>query len=385
MGKADTSNAKHASENAIQTAQKEFGGGINETQGRIGTVQPRSDAERDQIWKGYTGFSNKSAGDYLGGLSGSPASGSSGGGGGGGPVAAPQKEDYVGVWEELMGKEGGFDPTRLGNLTSSATSLRDFASRGGLTAEDRANVNREPLLEFERTGGYSDIDKANIRDRSNRAIPAYYQNLQDSMNRRQGVNNFGPGTDRVGFKMARQGAQDVGNQTRDTELGISDAVRQGRMDASKFLSGQNLNLSDLSSRNTLQGYKDASGIDLDTQQLINQSRLGAAGSKSQDQRSRDATGAASGAAAASRADANARWAAQMEQADRMFGTSGLLDTYKAGPSELMFNQDLLRGYRQDLSGAGFDDARMKQGLASLPGWSDTFGKIAGGVGSIIPG
>ena len=382
MGKADKKAATGAADQSIATSRQEFGAGIGEQQSRIGTVMPRSDSERSQIWDRMSS-GGKSAADYLGGLGGSTGgSGGGGGGGGVGPGAGQSTEDYVKTWEEMMGKEGGFDPTRLAGLGSDAAALREFAKRGGVTQKEYDDVNRQHLLDTEKTGGYSQGDIANIRNRSNRSIPGYYQNMQDSMQRGSTGNFGGPGMDRAAFKMARQGAQELGTQARDTEMDISESVRQGKNDASQFLSGQNLELAKLKGQNTLSGYKGASDIDLGTQDIINKTRLGASTAKGQDTRSREATAAASGAAAAARGDANARWAAQMEQDDRHFGAKGMLDTYQARPEELIYNQDLLRGYRQDIGGAGERDVAGRIGVGNMKDWSDQFGNVTGGISNM---
>lgn len=387
MGKSDKKDAKNSATRAYDVGSNVMNQGVTDTSNRVNQLTTRSDDERRRIDEAFTSIGGKKASDYAAMLSGSGGSSSGGGGGGGdGGDGSPRTEaDYVGVWNELMGKTGGFDKDRLAGITSDVAALRDFAKTGGVTDADRSNINRESLLNFERTGGYSDSDISNIRSRSNSAVPAYYQNLTDSLQRRRGANfgNMSPGLDRTAFKLARQGAQQQGETARDTEIGISDAIRQNQMDAGKFLSGQNLQLADLTGRNTLEGYKGASSIDQGTQGLINQSRLGASTSKAQDARSRQAIGASSAAAAAARADANARWAAQMEQQGSMFGASGMLDTYQARPEELIYNQDLLRGYRNDLVDVGQNDVNNRINIGYMPGLTDDIKNVASIGGSVI--
>lgn len=406
MGKSDKNKAYSAANEARDRGRATTGQGITETAGRSSELVGRSDAERRNLTSTYTGFGDSSNERYLNELnSDTPAGTASSSGGGGGGSRSPgsnNPEDYVGVWNELMGPTGGFDPGRLGHITDvsgqlrgaganyntsrdASTGLMDIGRTGGISDDDRANVNRDYLLEAERTGGYGKGEVENIRSRANASTPAFYQNLQETMDRNRGVNNFGPGMDRNSFKLARQGAQEQGNTARDTEIGISDAIRSGRMDASKFLSGQNLSLADMSARNRLAGYTGAgemdisrnkaiedalarsAGIDLDTQGQITNTRLGASTAKGQDARARQSIGAASGAASAARADANRRWASQMAQEDRMFGASGLSNTYTAEPKELEFNQNLLRGYRQDQLGVDQNNVGNMIGAGGVQG------------------
>lgn len=423
MGKSDKQEAQKVAGETQQINRENLSQGQRETAERLGTITGRSDRERQQLNDIYTGFTGSSRDNYRVSRDGGSVSSSGGGGGGGGGGGRDGKEDYVGVWEELMNSVGGYDKARLANITGisgklagaegnygiskdAMNALQEFAGRGGVTDNDRSAINRDTLLEFEKTGGYSDKDLANIRSRSNSAVPAYYQNLQDDMGRRRGVNNFGPGFDRAGFKLMREGAQQQANTARDTEIGISDAVRSGRSDASKFLSTQGLGLADLTSRNQLQGYGAAgnmnisrnkaieeaiassAGIDMNLQSSINQSRLGASTSKAQDARARQQIAAASAAAAAARSDANSRFAMQMEQEDRMFGASGLSDTYSRRPEELIYNQGLLRDYRNDMVGSTNQDVRNRIDIGYMPGLgSDIMSgvNIAGGIAGIAGG
>jgi hypothetical protein len=421
MGKRDKNEAYGASNEAVTLGRKSTGQGAQEATQRVGELIPRSDNERSTLNKTYGDFGGSTADRYSGELNSPVTRVDSGGGGGGGGNSGggggKSSEDYVGVWEELMGKTGGFDPTRLGNINSVSDKLRGAGENyggskeaaeglmgigrtGGISDTDRSAVNRDYLLEAEKTGGYGQGDIANIRSRANSATPAFYQNLKEGMDRSRGVSNFGPGMDRSSFKLARQGAQDQGNAARDTEIGIADSVRGGRMDASKFLSGQNLSLADMTAKNKLSGYgaagemdinrnkaiEDAmarsAGIDLDTQGQITGARLGASTAKGQDARARQSIGAASGAAAGARADANKRWASQMAQEDRMFGARGLSDTYTAAPTELMFNQNLLRDYRKDFNEVNQQNVQNRLGSGQVQGsWQgDNWTKL--GVGAM---
>ena len=434
MSKSDKKKAGKAADASLATAKKEYGTGVQEQLGRVGTVMPRSDAERAELNRTYgqSGFGGSDQSRYInelgaalpGGGGGSSGGGGRGGGGGGVVGATGGTPNYSDVWNELMGKEGGFDPTRLGNITGIAGKLRNAESNytpsreaieglmgigrtGGITDAQKGDINRDYLLETEKTGGYRPGDIENIRSRATAAAPGFYQNLQDQMQRKQGMGNFaGPGMDRSGFKMAREAAQQQGDTARDTEIGISDVIRSGRLDASKFLSEQGMDLASLESSNKLQGYGKAgeldisknqaiqdalsksAGIDLDTQGQITGARLGAAGAKSQDARARQAIGAANSAAAAARNDANKRWASQMAQEDRFFGAKGLSDTYTAMPTELGFNQNLLRDYRKDLSGAGQLDVGNRVAVGQMPGLLDDIAKvssIAGNIGGAVFG
>lgn len=447
MGKADQKKVDSAINTEQDRSNREMNSGIGDTGARVNDLTGRSDAERGQVWGGYSdlskgGISEEDKARLRNG--GSSSGGSGGGGGGGGAVGGPS---YLNVFRELQGKEGGFDPTRLGNINKAASQLRDtsgnygdvnsaigkltgtdstgataglldYAKRGGLDKGDFENINRDTLKEFEQTGGYNDTDKGNIRARSNSGIAATYGSMKDQLDRTRRVSGqMGPGWDAAGFKLARQGAQDIGTNARNTEMDIADRVRTGRMDASTALSSANLGLQGLKNQATLGGYSAANtataeggrlglgrqaqiddataragNLDLDTQMGINQSRLGGASGESSDTLGRMSIGASSSAAAAARADANERFLISQESENKDRGLGGMLSTYGTGPQELEFNQGLQRGYRQDAAGvnSGLINQRIARGY--MPGIGSSIrqgigiaGDIAGIGGSIIGG
>jgi len=433
MGKADQRKTQNAISAQVDRDRESSQAGIGESKARVDELTTRSDGERGLIWDNY---SNAATGnkDYYGGLSAGarPAQPSSGSGGGGGGSASgsgnsPNTSGYMGIWNELGNKEGGFDPTRLSNVTSVAERLRntagnfknadgaiaglsEFAKTGGVSAADRAGIQRKYLEDVEQTGGYTEDDKSNVRNRTASGIASNYDTFRGDMAQRRSINNLGPGWDRAGFKLARNQAQASADAARDTELGLSDSIRAGRMDASKTLADNNLRLADLTSKNTLSGYgvagdmdirkqgqissdlKGSADTDLGTQGLINQSRLGAASGMSQDANSKAAIGASAGAAAAARDDANRRWSAEMEQRDRFHGNEGLLSTYQATPNELLYNQNQLMDYRNMQHGFGQDEINNRIGASRIPGIGSTIssglnvaGQVAGMGGNIMTG
>lgn len=394
MAKGDKKEQAAIEQKATGQAQGQSMSGINETQDRIGTVQPRSDSERAAIDSGYGGMAANNVSYGSNGFN-RPAGSSSGSSSGGGGYSAPAEPDYMGVFRDLSGKQGGFDPTRLADITGAATKLgntagnfgatdksigglQDFAKTGGLSADQLGNINRGTLQEFEKTGGYSADDLANTRSRSNSAVPAFYQNMKDDMKRRQSVNNMGPGMDRSSMKLARQAAQDTGTQARDTELGISDAVRSGRMAASTELARNAVNTAGLQSQNTLSGYGKAGDMDiakqgqissdvaaggnlnLNTQMGINNSRLGGAGGLQTDELTRLGINAANSRNSAGLGQQQSQWEQEMAQRDRYEGNQGLLNTYNSAPAELMANQNQLMDYRKMYGDYGMGGATLQQ-------------------------
>lgn len=416
MGKADKKQAQGDVTKERDRSLGESNKGITDTQGRVDTLMPRSDAEREAIRGNYsnqanTGFITDADRARLSGASVASGGGGGGEGGGGGGGSSSSggsgNPSYIDVFNSMTGASGGWDPTRqalvegdatslrnarqnYGDINKSITGLQDYAKIGGVSPEDLARINRPLFEEFEKTGGYSEEDKANIRSRSNSSIANTYGSLKENLNRQRAISgNVGPGLSAANFKLARQGAQDIGTNTRDTEIGIGDTVRAGRMDAAKTMAANQLALQPIKNAATLGGYgkagdlgntresqiqnaiEAAAGIDTNMQNSMTQARLGAAGGLMQDALGRASIGASSGAASAALNAANERFLIGERNQYQNQGNEGLLNLYKSGPQELEFNQDLLRGYRSDASGQqqGLNNQRIQAG--QMPGMMDS--------------
>lgn len=477
-GKSDqqkTQNNISTEQNRINSTSAE---NISDSQQRVDSTTARSDNERGNIWSGYSNLANnpgaggaidQAASDRLlsGNYSGlnTPAGATSpngsGSGGGGGVPSKLGAPSYIDTYNELSGKTGGFDPTRLDNINNAAGSLYDtsgnygdvnanidklsnaqnnygatntsigglqnFAATGGLNSDQLSEIQRGSLKNIESTGGYSDEDIANERARSNSGIASTYANLGDTLaSQRRTGSNVGPGWSEAGFKLARQGAQAIGTQAQSTEASIHDKVTANKLAAGGKLADLGLGTADLQSKNTLSGYNDAgnldiakntaiqdawnnagklglgrqaqidaakeaaAGIDQQTQSTINQTRLGAAGGLEQDALGRLSIGASSSAMNAALQAENQRFLISEQDQNRNTGLGGMLNTYGTSPSDQQFQQNLLRGYNQDATGANQNMIQNRIGASTIPGIGSTImsgvniaGRIAGiGAGAV---
>lgn len=434
MGKADQKKTQNEITRVTDQNNANTNAGISDTGQRVETLTSRSDAERSNInnnynsWIGNGGITDEEVERLRGGGGSSGGGSSSGGGGGGG--GTPGVPDYLKTYYEIAGKDGGFDPTRLGNINTvtdklrntggnfgatdtSISGLQNFASTGGIKEDTLGRIYDPTLTEFSQTGGYSGADKANIRARSNAGVSSFYNNMREGMDRQRLASgaNINAGMVSAGnARLMRQQAQDQGNNLRGTEMDIAEAVRNGRMQAASKLSDAGVDVAGIQSNNTLQGYGKsgeldiakqkqiaddlASGgnLDLSTQMGINQSRLAATGGISQDTLGRMQISASQAAANAALAAANERFIIGQRQQGRFEANQGLLDTYQAAPQELEFNQELLRGYRQDEASNNFNNINARIGASQIPGIGstissglDNIGKIAGIGGSVMTG
>jgi len=449
MGKADKKAVNQGISKGQQTSDTQYGAGITGAQERLygptdafgnrsgGAIQ-QGQQERSNLLGGYGNLA--SSGGLQEGEYGNLMNGGYGRG---------YDRSYLDTYRDLSGPSGGFDSSRLANIGQSSNYLRglsgaggtdaygdvnqgisgllkggnwndvnsaisglqDIGRTGGVGSEDISRINRPLFEEYERTGGYSPEDIANIRSRTNQGTTAVYSNLRDAMDRNRLAGGYGgPGLGATNFKLARQSAQAAGENARDTELGISNAVREGRMGAANTIAQNQLALSRLTSGNKLQAYgtagglgmdrerasqdamaraaslglsrqeqinaaqQAAAGIDLQTQGLMNQSRIaGASGLQSSEERQRQLDAE------------NQRYLISQRTGGQLAGLGGLANTYGSMSGPESFYQNLLRDYTGGETGAnlGWNSQRIQAG--SMPGIGSSIANIAGGIGGMFGG
>lgn len=316
-----------------------------------------------------------------------------------------------------------------GATNKSISGLQDFAATGGLNSGQLSEIQRASLKDIESTGGYTKEDIANERARANSGVASTYANLGDSLDRQRLTgSNVGPGWSAAGFKLARQSAQDQGTQAQNTEAGIHQNVTANKLAAGGKLADLGLGTAGLQSQNTLTGYTNsgnldiskntaiqdawnnagklglgrqaqidaakeaAAGIDQNTQGLINNTRLSAAGGLSQDTLGRMSIGSSSNAMSNALNAENQRFLIAEQDANRNQGLGGMLQTYGTSPSDQQFQQNLLRGYNQDATGANQNMINNRVNASTIPGIGSTImsglnvaGKVAGLAGGVTGG
>ena len=162
--------------------------------------------------------------------------------------------EFQGTLFELA-KTGGWTPEQIANVNKSIAGYQGFADTGGLDAEA---INRMRGLgvfdEYSRTGGYNEQDIANARARGTSGIPAMYGRMREEAGRLGRVQGGGgPGQAALMSRMGRDQARGITEASRETELGIKDAVNKGRQWGTQGLTSAEQSLQDLLSRNKLAG------------------------------------------------------------------------------------------------------------------------------------
>lgn len=295
MGKADKQTARNMNSDTRANDITQGNQGIDQTNQARAILQPETNQMRDQAFSGYRTASDPNNSAFSTAKTGQPS--------------------YIGTFNDISGKDAGLDWSGVdsganalantrgnyGATDKSIKGLQDFAATGGINSNDMSAIDNPLYKEFEKTGGYSADDLGNIRSRGNSAIASTYGNMADTMKRGQAATGqMSPGFDAAGFKMMRQGAQDIGTNARDTEANIAQMVQSGRIGAANAHASNILNMLPTRSNNTLQGYGSSGNMDLTKNRqvdeatqnsvadylqkngLINQSRLSAAGGLSSD-------------------------------------------------------------------------------------------------------
>lgn len=393
----------------------------NQYMGAVNTGVQGSQARAQDMYNvQFGGFKDFAEGkyDYNPG-----AYGGSGGGGGGGVADDPrlagiqsQYEDFMkggGVdtkkFDEFQGqltdlsRTGGWSPEQIASMQGNIAAYKNLRDTGGVSAEGQARMRGNGIFdEFSKTGGYSDLDRANIRSRATSTIPAYYQQMRDEASRSAAVQGgYGPGQAALSGRLGRQQAKLGADAARDAELGIMENVNAGRQWGGSNMASSEAALQNLLSSNVLAGTKGAvdteagmigdianrrmgasnygAGNETGMQNIIQQGKMwGTQGLESM------ANAAMARAAAGSaQSSADAKWAADFNRDSRMMGLEGMQSLYGMAPGEVeMYLDKNLQGrdlnYGQQQTGI---DQRMKNNPQR--DWVSTIGGLVGaGAGAM---
>jgi len=407
----------------IEKAKKEQSGNyydyLNNVKNQGQGLNDQAKNERNQIWQTGTnyaatgGLTQEMQDRLRGTTSGSVGSGGGGGGGGSGSGGANQGSNYGNAPGSAFNYVG---PSAFNDVNWSFDDARNIYNdlgnkQGGLTGEQLGNINRDTLKEFEKTGGYSDPQLADIRARSNSTVPAFYQSLQDQMsrNRISSGQSFGGAFDASAAKMARESAQQSAEQTRNTEIGLGDTVRKGRFDASSKLADLGLNTAQLISQNRMGAAGGLASIDLNDAQLKMLKAKGIDDYTIQVATGKDRYATAEDQIAAQKAIAgaglnlqkmaldaqNERFLISSQQQGQQFGMSNLADIYRSSNGPLNSNNNSWLAGLNSMSGNQLGLLGLESQTGSRPGstqqgFSNLFsglGALGGGLGgwqSLLP-
>lgn len=329
----------------------------------------------------------------------------------GGTVDTGRLREGQGTFRDVM-NTGGFSPDQLSSIGRDLGILQGFGVTGGLDPYSMDRMRGGGVYEeFANTGGYSDADKALIRDRAIAPISSMFDADRREINRLGRVTGGQGGTSRIAAlaRSGRERGQAIGDVARTAEMNLADRVRQGRLEGAGGLASSEGALQQLRTGNMLQGLMGSLNFQNQFGQQLTGNRMGAVGAlqaselpiqQMLQEEGRWGTGnlfdylkwqdaqrgqAASAGAANNRAALANEWDIidfmNQNRQQSMAGMGNLLNT--SGNNILNYS-DLLANERNQTQAGG--NAAVQSRIAANPHWSEVFsqiaGPIAGGVGAV---
>lgn len=366
----------------------------------------------NQAWAGandtYQSFAKEGGASLLDGYPWRTDSGGGGGGGGGDPRFGDVEASYrnfmngggvdTGAFNRFQGNlmgiadTGGWSPEQIANVNRSIEQYKNFADTGGLDADAINRMRGMGVFdEYSKTGGLSDQTRAMMRARGNSGVPAFYSQVRDDAGRLSRVQGGGgPGQAALMSRLARDQSRAAAEASRNTELGIQEAVDKGRQWGTQGLTSAEQALQALLSQNKLAGMGgvvDATGTMANS---IAQNRIGAAnagagneigmqglisGNKLAGTRGLEGmaeSAAARGAASAAQSAADAKWRASFLADNMLAGAGGLRGLRTDVPGEVaLYDQNRLNSRQIWNQG----NSIYNQGVQQSPGVD--WGQLAG--------
>ena len=140
-------------------------------------------------------------------------------------------------------------PERQAELRNQQNRLVNFDTSDAQKDIDKLRGLDENYANWERTGGYTESDKQNIRDRATSTIPSFYAGVKDEIARRNALSGgYAPGYSSSVRALSRDSARGTADAARSAELGISDRVRAGQQYGLTGRAGTASSAGDLSGR-----------------------------------------------------------------------------------------------------------------------------------------
>jgi hypothetical protein len=275
----------------------------------------------------------------IGGAGGSSGGSGGGGGGGGGGVGSKLRDAEKG-YREFMLKTGGWDPARLARADATVEKLKSL----GYDPETVERMRGAGVYdEFAKTGGYSEGDRSNIRQRATSGIPMFYGRMRDEANRLGTVQGgYGPAQAALMSRMGRSQSGAAADAALNAELGIMDKVNAGRQWGATGMTEAESALSGL----RLSSLGQAGTQELGIGNSLQQGRMfGVSGLDAMGQAAANRAAYSSSSSAANQA-AMDRWANEFAFERQQAGLEGLGSLYSAVPNEYMMNKQFDLDNRQ---------------------------------------
>lgn len=412
MSKKLEQKAHDATVKAQESGNTQYDDLRDRNKAQVGINQKDMNYEHGDVYGTYKGFADTGGisedqkarlrgTTAPGSTSGGSGGGSGGGGGGGGSKTGGMRDFYGDVG--MIGRDT-FDEAERAYKNMDQTTAKRFADTGGLENADLDRWRGGGVYdEFGKTGGYSDVDKANIRSRAISPIGSFAAGERDEMARRRGVQGgYAPGFDASQRALKRDTARNIADTSLDAEIGIQENVNKGRQWGAEGMSRTEGEIETLRTQNQLEGSRQVSQIQqamasgmmsasqgrMMIDQTNQQTQLAMASGRTQREIAQMQLAASRGNAGAARELAemqmnaqNERFLIEGEQAGKMFGAQGMERVYGYGGNQYDTGMDRdlniinartnsniglgnLRTTQADMIGGGMDMAGQVVNMAA---------------------
>lgn len=282
----------------------------------------------------------------------------------------------IGDRYRAFSETGGYGGDRRASVMDQVGQLKDFGRTGGLDSNSMSRMRGMGVFdEYADTGGYSNVDKANIRTRALAPISANAKAASDELGRRRIVQGgYMPGFDASTRALRRDTARSMADTSLDAELGIRDRVDANRQWGAGNVTSSEGAAQNLRTGNMYRGMTSAGDMEMSLQNNINNYMLaGMDGER------------ATAMAIADIEGGNASRGLTQANADRSFNNSNYMTGL--GGLQNLYNTDVSRVESGLDRGVGIESSRVnsdlgyyqpRTNLATQPGIG---GNIMRGIGA----
>lgn len=167
-------------------------------------------------------------------------------------AATTQAENYDDIYrnyDDILNSSKQQGNTKLNYVPINPVFNRNIQGQQYQRSND-LNTAITGLDEYSKTGGYSDTDIGNIRERSISPIRSIYSSAQENLKRQKSLQGgYMPNVGAITAKMARESAGQIGDITTKANANIAQMVAQGKLSALNSLSSATNRENDLINEN----------------------------------------------------------------------------------------------------------------------------------------
>jgi hypothetical protein len=172
-------------------------------------------------------------------------------------AATTQADDYdkiMGGYDSLLNSAKNRQNQSPLNYTPVSATYQNYQPNFQYNRSSGLNNAITGLEDYAKTGGYSDSDVSNIRERGISPIRSIYANAQDDLRRQKVLSGgYSPNFGAVQAKLARQSSNQISDVTTKVNADIAKMVAEGKLSGFQALSplvaNENTMMNDFGAKN----------------------------------------------------------------------------------------------------------------------------------------